>query len=143
MTHTGHCFCGQVSFTIDAEPVGARMCWCRDCQRVASGSPTVSVLFPEDAPHFSGNVTTMTKIGDSGNTVERGFCGLCGSQLYSRTLSATGERFMRIRAGVLDDNELCPPERITWVSSAPSWAPLDPALPWHTKGPGSPLVDKE
>jgi len=143
MPHTGHCFCGQITFTIDAEPQGARMCWCRDCQRVASGSPTVSVLFPENTAQFTGEVTTMTKVGASGNTVERGFCAKCGSQIYSRTLSQTGERLMRIRAGVLDDNELCPPRMITWVSSAPSWAPLDPALPHHVRGPDSPLVGQE
>lgn len=47
--HTGQCLCGQVRFTINADPLGARMCWCRDCQRIASGSATVNVLFPEDA----------------------------------------------------------------------------------------------
>ena len=69
MVHTGQCLCGQVRFTIDAEPEGARMCWCRDCQRIASGSATVNVLFPEKAVRFSGEITTIIKTADSGNTV--------------------------------------------------------------------------
>lgn len=139
MTVTGQCFCGQARFAIDAEPAGARMCWCRDCQRIASGSATVNVLFPEDAVRFSGEITTIVRIADSGNTVERGFCPTCGSQLYSRTTDPKGAP-IRIRAGTLDDPELMPPQSIIWADSAPSWAVLDPKLPHHPKGPPAPLA---
>src|ERR1700712_3463182 len=118
MTHTGQCFCGQVRFAIDAEPSGARMCWCRDCQRIASGSPTVNVLFPEDSVRYDGDITTIVKTAESGNTVERGFCPKCGSQLYSKTVSSTGAP-IRIRAGTLDDPELIAPTAIIWAGSAP------------------------
>lgn len=134
MTHTGQCFCGQVRFSIDADPVGARMCWCRDCQRIASGSATVNVLFPEEAVRFTGDITTLTKTADSGNTVERGFCPKCGSQMYSKTVNPKGAP-MRIRAGTLDDPELIAPQAIIWADSAPSWAVLDPALPRFPRGP--------
>lgn len=134
MPHTGRCFCGQVRFTIDADPIGARMCWCRDCQRIASGSATVNVLFREEAVRFAGNITTLTKTADSGNTVERGFCPKCGSQMYSKTVNPKGAS-MRIRAGTLDDPELIAPQAIIWADSAPSWAVLDPALPHHPRGP--------
>ena len=133
MVHTGQCLCGQVRFTIDAEPQGARACWCRDCQRIASGSATVNVLFPEDAVRYEGDITTLRMTADSGNTVERGFCPQCGAQMYSKTLTPPGLP-MRVRAGTLDDPELMAPTALIWVSSAPSWAPLDPALPQHAKG---------
>lgn len=129
-----------MTFTIDAEPVGARMCWCRDCQRIASGSATVNVLFPEEAVHYSGNLSKYEMVADSGNTVERGFCPKCGAQMYSRTVTPKGMP-MRVRAGTLDDPELMAPTALIWVESAPSWAALDPALPRHRKGPGSPLVE--
>ena len=133
MAHTGQCLCGQVRFTADAEPLGARMCWCRDCQRIASGSATVNVLFPEDAVRYEGDITTLRMTADSGNTVERGFCPQCGAQMYSKTLTPPGLP-MRVRAGTLDDPELMAPTALIWVSSAPSWAPLDPALPQYAKG---------
>jgi hypothetical protein len=133
MVHTGGCLCGQVRFTIDAEPQGARMCWCRDCQRIASGSATVNVLFPEQAVAYEGEMTTLRLIADSGNTVERGFCPKCGAQMYSKTLDPPGLP-MRVRAGTLDDPELMAPTAIIWAASAPSWAPLDPDLPHHPKG---------
>ena len=134
MVHTGQCLCGQVRFTIDAEPQGARACWCRDCQRIASGSATVNVLFPEEAVRYEGEITTLRMTADSGNTVERGFCPKCGAQMYSKTLEPAGLP-MRVRAGTLDDPELMAPTAIIWADSAPSWAPMDPALPRHPKGP--------
>jgi hypothetical protein len=134
MNHTGQCLCGQVRFTIDAQPVAARMCWCRDCQRIASGSATVNVLFPEEAVVYRGDITTLELIADSGNRVERGFCPKCGSQMFSRTVEPSGLP-MRVRAGTLDDPELMAPQSIIWTSSAPSWAALDPNLPHFAKGP--------
>jgi hypothetical protein len=132
--HTGQCLCGQVTFTIDVDPVGARACWCRDCQRIASGSATVNVLFPEEAVSYSGEVSKFEMIADSGNMVERGFCPRCGAQMYSRTVTPAGMP-MRVRAGTLDNPELMAPTALIWTESAPSWAALDPALPHHPKGP--------
>lgn len=136
MPHTGQCLCGQVRFTIDAEPQGARMCWCRDCQRIASGSATVNVLFAEEAVQYDGQLSTFEMIADSGNRVERGFCPRCGSQMYSRTVEPIGLP-MRVRAGTLDDPEIAPPTAIIWADSAPSWAPLGQTLSRHPRGPGS------
>ena len=134
---TGRCLCGGVTLRIDAEPLGARACWCRDCQRIASGSATVNILFPEEAVHFSGDITTIELTADSGNTVRRGFCPTCGAQLYSATVNPAGAP-MRVRAGVLDDPEIMAPQALIWVDSAPNWATLDPRLPHHPQGPDSP-----
>jgi hypothetical protein len=136
MAHKGGCLCGEIRFAIDAEPLGARMCWCRDCQRIASGSATINVLIPEEAVRYEGPMTTFRLTADSGNTVERGFCPTCGAQMYSRTLEPKGQP-MRVRAGTLDDQELAPPTAIIWATSAPSWALLDPGLPHHPRGPES------
>jgi len=132
--HPGGCLCGAVRYTIAADPIGARMCWCRDCQRIASGSATVNVLFPEEAVAITGDLGLFTMIADSGNTVERGFCKVCGAQMYSRTVSPKGLP-MRIRAGTLDDPELCAPTAAIWTESAPSWAPIPEGMVRHPKGP--------
>lgn len=84
--HEGGCLCGAVRFVAAAEPQGARFCWCRDCQRIASGMATVNVLFDEDAVTYSGEMTLLRLAADSGNTVERGVCKVCGAQMFSRTV---------------------------------------------------------
>lgn len=137
----GGCLCGQVRFTISEEPLGARYCWCRDCQRIASGSATVNALFPESAVAYAGTMSKLSLVADSGNTVERGFCPNCGSQIYSRTVTGP-EMPVRIRAGTLDNPEIVTPSAIIWGDSAPSWAPFPEGLPVHSKGPDSPLSKK-
>lgn len=142
MPHHGQCLCGQVTFEASSDPLGARSCWCRDCQRIASGSATVNVLFAESDVAYHGDITTLEMIADSGNRVERGFCPKCGSQMYSKTVEPAGLP-MRVRAGTLDDPEICPPTSIIWARSAPSWAPLPVDQPWHEMGPDSPLIEKQ
>ena len=117
------------------------MCWCRDCQRIASGSATVNDLFPEEAVRYTGDMTTLELTADSGNTVERGFCPKCGAQMYSRTVEPKGQP-MRVRAGTLDDPELIAPTALIWTDSAPTWATLDSKLPHHSKGPDSAVKDR-
>lgn len=140
-THTGQCLCGAIRFIIDAEPLGARMCWCRDCQRIASGSATVNVLFPQEAVKYEGPMSTFQMTADSGNTVERGFCPTCGAQMFSRTVEPAGLP-MRVRAGTLDNPELSAPAAIIWADSAPAWAKLDPDLPHFPAGPPAHLFNK-
>jgi hypothetical protein len=139
MTHTGQCLCGAIRVRIDAEPLGARMCWCRDCQRIASGSATVNVLFAEEAVHFAGPMSTIRLTADSGNNVERGFCPTCGAQMYSRTVEPMGLP-IRVRSGTLDDPDLIAPQAIIWTASAPKWVKLDSDLPHFPAGP-PPKVD--
>jgi hypothetical protein len=123
-----------VRYVTEATPLLAGMCWCRDCQKIACGSATVNVFFPESAVQFTGEIKTLVKVADSGNKLERGFCPNCGSNLFSRTIEPAGAP-IRIRAGTLDDPELMAPQAIIWTDSAPSWAALDPKLPHFPKGP--------
>lgn len=136
MAHQGGCFCGSVRFTADSEPQGARYCWCRDCQRIASGMATVNVLFDPATVSYSGEMTLITRVADSGNTVERGFCKTCGAQMYSKTVIGPAQP-MRVRAGTLDDPEICPPSYIIWGKSAPSWAPFPNGMRTLEGGPNS------
>lgn len=137
MAHTGHCFCGQAQYRIDAEPVGARTCWCRDCQYIACGSASNNVLFPADSVQFEGTISTIEKIAASGRRIERGFCPECGSQIYARTMDAPAVP-IRIRAGTLDNPELMAPRDVIWASSAPGWAVIDPDLPAFPEQPPAP-----
>lgn len=114
------------------------MCWCTDCQRIASGSATVNVLFPEADVKYEGELSTIRLTADSGNVVERGFCPQCGSQMFSRTINPPGLP-MRVRAGTLEDPELLSPQAVIWADSAPAWVVFDPKLPRHGRGPESAL----
>ena len=49
MGFSGGCSCGAVRYTIDAEPVRAFQCQCRDCQMDSGGGHSSVFVFPRAA----------------------------------------------------------------------------------------------
>ncbi len=122
---TGRCLCGAVSFTLAADPLATRICWCRDCQHLAANG-TVNMLVPADALSVSGELSEHTKTADSGSSVTRLFCPSCGTHLFAK--SSARPQFRVVRAGNLDEPSSIQPSTNIWAGSAPAWACLDPAL---------------
>lgn len=134
-THTGGCLCGQVRYTVDADPGPSRLCWCRDCQHLAANG-TVNVVFPTSAISITGTVAQHTKTADSGNQVTRRFCPTCGTHLFS---DSTGRPNLTvIRMGTLDNPSAIRPTANIFTSSAPAWACLDRALEGFDRAPPAP-----
>lgn len=122
----GRCLCGAVSFTLKAEPIVTRICWCRDCQH-QSANGTVNLLMKEDDVTFSGVLGEFTKQADSGNFITRQFCPNCGTQMFAK--ADTRPQFRVVRAGNLDEPSSITPDMNIWTASAPTWACMDSRLP--------------
>jgi hypothetical protein len=127
MSIAGGCRCGAVRYTIEAEPLFTRHCWCRDCQYIGAGAGTVNVFFPSDMVTIEGELADYVSTADSGNRMHRSFCAKCGTPVT--TQSAARLHMIGVRAGTLDDPELGKPQIAIWTSSAPSWAALEPGIP--------------
>lgn len=134
-THTGGCLCGQVRYQIDAEAGASRICWCKDCQRIASNG-TANAVFPSAAIKVSGTTSHHDKTADSGNTVTRRFCPACGTHLFSDSTGRPGLTVVRL--GTLDDPSSVKPTAVIWSASAPSWACVDESLEVHKGAPPAP-----
>ncbi len=140
MTYTGHCACGQVSLTIDAEPVGVRQCWCRSCQQASGGGPAHNAMFPTDALTLRGDLTSSTYVADSGNTMIREYCAVCHTPVMGHSSARPHLRGMRL--GVLDEGHGLAPQAVIWTDAAPAWAVFDPALEHHAGQPPAPAPPK-
>ena len=127
MAVKGGCLCGAVRYSIDAEPAATRACWCRTCQFIGAGSATVNVFFPSEAITVEGTLKIYASRADSGAMVHQEFCPICGTPVF--TQSETRTKVKGVRAGTLDNPDLGKPQKVLWVSNAPSWAPIDPAVP--------------
>ena len=127
MEITGGCLCRAVRYRITAAPLTTRVCWCRLCQYLGAGSGTVNTGFASDAVSVEGELRDFVSIADSGSTMHRRFCPVCGTQIFS----AASERphLIFVRAGTLDDRECVRPASTIWISEAPSWASIDSTLP--------------
>ncbi len=127
MTITGGCLCGAVRYSSVSKPIGARVCWCRDCQYWAAGNGTVNVGFYKADVTVTGAVTDFPSTAESGNSMHREFCPTCGTPMFSSTEARPHLVF--IRAGTLDDPNIVTPSATIWVKSAPQWACINETLP--------------
>jgi hypothetical protein len=92
---SGGCLCGAVRFTSTAEPMFVGHCHCVDCRKSSGTGHSTHLLVPESDFSVTGSVTFYDHPADSGNVVSRGFCGTCGSPIYSRNSGMPGVVFPR------------------------------------------------
>lgn len=76
---TGSCLCGQIRFSVSAEPGEAVACHCVQCRK-QSGHVWASVNVPRSALALEGE--EHLRWYQSSAKVRRGFCGHCGSVLF-------------------------------------------------------------
>ncbi len=124
---TGGCLCGAVRFRATEAPITARVCWCRDCQKIGAGGPTAGAAFKTACLTVEGALKDYVSVADSGNRMHRKFCPNCGTHLFSEAESRPHLVFVRL--GALDDPEAVKPMATIWTASAPSWACIDKSLP--------------
>ena len=136
MAHAGRCLCGAVTISIASDPIGARTCLCRDCQKFGGGNGTTNAFFRRADIAHDGELTWYESTADSGNVVERAFCSRCGSHVFTRGSGAP--QLSGVRVSILDDSALIAPQAVIWTDSAPAWLVPDPTLPHHLKAPPPP-----
>ena len=122
---SGSCLCGQVSYRLTAEPLTVRICWCRNCQRIAANG-TVNAIFSSSAIEITGSLSDYTSTADSGHQVRRRFCPKCGCHLFADSMGRP--QLTVVRVGTLQDPSSIKPVANIWSASAPAWACLDANL---------------
>ena len=118
----GRCFCGEVTFSVEVDPVRVALCHCLDCQQVSGSAFRHTALVSRDSLVFhSGNVTYFDKVGDSGNVRRQMFCATCGTNIGSVPPDDEGAPFASIRVPILDAKDDLPPRVQVWHRSHVTW----------------------
>ena len=134
---TGRCLCGEVTYSVEAEPVVQAACHCTDCQRQTGNPFSVIVGVPSEAFEVEGSTLASfaTTGTDHGGETERSFCSACGSPIFSN--AAVMPELIFIKAGSLDDASWLEPAVEAWTSSAQPWSPRFENAAQLERGPGS------
>ena len=122
---SGRGLCGAVNYHFSGEPIAARVCWCKDCQHIASNG-TVNAIVNTDSLTINGELSGFTSVAASGNQIHRRFCTTCGSHLFAN--SSARPQFTVVRIGTLDEPSSISPTMNIWIQSAPAWACFDENL---------------
>lgn len=129
MPISGRCLCGAISYELDEAPAMTGVCHCKNCQRQAGSAFSTLAGVPKAQFRLTNGEPKLYEDGDteSGNTVERYFCGNCGSPIYS---ALPGQPDMLyLKTGTLDDTSGFEPQFHAWCDSKQSWVALKEGVP--------------
>ncbi len=124
---TGGCLCGKVRYTVSQLPKNIIACHCTHCQKASGAGASHNAVVPTSAlTVVSGQPKVYVDTADSGNKLNRYFCGDCGSALYSQREKVP--EMMVLKIGTLDAPADMKIAMNIWTQSARSWMHLDPAI---------------
>ena len=100
-TYEGGCYCGEVRYRAEGEPMMKAECFCRECQYITGGASVLVMALPADGfAIIKGAVKGFTR-SDIPGAVTREFCPNCGTHLLTR---APGfPHGVIVKVGSLDD----------------------------------------
>jgi hypothetical protein len=101
MSRTGGCYCGQVRYESEGDPLMQAQCHCRECQYITGGSPNVFMAVSEDGLTFTSGETKKFTRDDLDAPVTREFCPNCGTHILTRAPGLPGAVVLKV--GTLDD----------------------------------------
>jgi len=123
---TASCSCGQLSVTVDAEPVRVSVCHCLACQKRTGSAFAAQARFAASSVQVRGESTQYVRVADSGNRVTFRFCPQCGA-----TVHYTIEGFPNLIAvplGAFADPSFPTPRFSVYENRKHSWVALPDEL---------------
>jgi hypothetical protein len=99
----GGCYCGQVRYVAEGEPMMKAQCHCRECQYITGGAPNMFVLMPTDSFSYTAGAPKQFTRSDLERAVTRDFCAECGTHLVTRPTVVPA---VVLKVGTLDDPSL-------------------------------------
>lgn len=122
----GGCFCGAIRYQCSQKAVLQFNCYCQDCQKSTGAAYAPIAFFSVDAVTIEGEPKYFQSVGGSGQSIQRGFCANCGSQLFG--LVEILPKLISIRAGTLDDSSMFQPKANIFTRQQAVWSQLDHRL---------------
>ena len=116
MTISGGCYCGEVRYEAEGDPVVKGQCTCRECQYITGGSENLFMLMPAQGFRYVQGQPKGFRRSDLEQPVTREFCPNCGTHLVTRT---PDPNVVVLKVGGLDDPAVFGgPQIAIWTSEA-------------------------
>ncbi|KAK1968929.1 hypothetical protein LY78DRAFT_690911 [Colletotrichum sublineola] len=104
-SYQGHCNCGSMKVTLSKKPDNVVVCHCTNCKRAGGGPYSMNFFVDDGQWEIEDSQKTLTEYldlnTDSGNTLKRFFCRMCGSPVKSVAKTLPGKAL--IKASLFDE----------------------------------------
>ena len=100
MALEGGCYCGELRYKAEGEPMMKAQCHCRECQYISGGSPNVIMGMSADGFSYTKGTPKSFSRTDLEHPAKREFCATCGTHILTRAHGFPG---VILKVGTLDD----------------------------------------
>jgi hypothetical protein len=81
-TRTASCSCGQLTATVNEDPIRVSVCHCLACQRRTGSAFGAQARFRKEGVSVNGQSTQYVRVADSGNRITFNFCPTCAAIVH-------------------------------------------------------------
>ena len=96
----GRCYCGNVRYVAEGEPMLQAQCHCRECQYITGGAPNTFIVMPAAGHKYTKGTPKAFTRSDLERAVTREFCPDCGTHLATKP---PGRPVVVVKVGTLDN----------------------------------------
>ena len=130
----GGCYCKELRFVAEGDPVMRGQCHCRECQYITGGSPNVIIGMPAAGFKYTKGTPKQFTRTDIPRPVTREFCENCGTHIGTRV---PGLPAYIVKVGTLDDPKLAgDPQMAIFTIDKQSFHRIPEGIPTFERMPG-------
>jgi hypothetical protein len=120
-TISGGCACGAIRFELTEPVTAAGYCHCTRCQKRTGGASSAQARIDAASFRLLCGEAELTAWRHPDGGFDKLFCGVCGSQLFSRSPDGTQ---MSVRLSAFDADPGVRPQWRQYLDYAASWEPI-------------------
>ena len=129
----GGCYCGNLRYVAEGEPMMKAQCHCRECQYITGGSPNMFIAMPIDGFKYTKGTPKQFARSDLPRPVTREFCPECGTHVVTRPQRPV----VVVKVGSLDNPALFGgPDMAIYTIDKQSFHHIPDGLPAYERLPG-------
>jgi hypothetical protein len=124
------CACGAVTLRFAGQVKSMFLCTCEECQKATGTGHSAVILAPASDVTITGETASFTRPANSGATLTRRFCPVCGTPLAAQSSRAT--QTLMLPVGLFGaDVPWFAPNQVIFAGSHRDWDMLPDDIPQY------------
>ncbi len=129
----GRCYCGNIHYIAEGEPMRMAQCHCRECQYITGGAPNTFIVMPAAGHKYTKGTPKAFTRSDIEGAVTREFCPDCGTHLATKP---PGRPVVVVKVGTLDDPKQFTPQMAIFTVDKQPFHQIPEGLKTFERRPG-------
>ena len=129
----GRCYCGNIRYVAEGDPMLMAQCHCRECQYITGGAPNTFIVMPAAGHKYTKGTPKAFTRSDLERAVTREFCPDCGTHLATKP---PGRPVVVVKVGTLDDPKQFTPQMAIFTIDKQPFHQIPEGLKTFERRPG-------